>query len=113
MGITKDDLNKLKSEAQAKCPKSWIKVGYSTCGIAAGADEVYKVLKEEALAHNLDIAIQQCGCAGQCSAEPLVEVNVEGVPHVFYGKVNKEVARKIIDDHVCQKRLVENHVFEI
>jgi (2Fe-2S) ferredoxin len=43
----------------------------------------------------------------------LVEVNVDGVPHVFYGKVTKDVAHKIIEEHVCQKKLVENHIYEI
>ncbi len=111
--MTKEELNKIKEEATGRQPKNWIRVGYSTCGVAAGAEEVFNVLTEEAKAHNLDIQIKKCGCVGLCSAEPLVEVNVEGAPHVFYGKVNKETAHKIIDEHVCQKKLVENHIYEI
>ena len=111
--MTKEELNKIKEEATGRQPTNWIRVGYSTCGVAAGAEEVFNVLTEEAKAHNLDIQIKKCGCVGLCSAEPLVEVNVEGAPHVFYGKVNKETAHKIIDEHVCQKKLVENHIYEI
>jgi NADP-reducing hydrogenase subunit HndB len=113
MGMTKEQLLKMKDEALAKRPRNWIRVGYSTCGVAAGAKEVYDELVEEAKAHNLDVQITKCGCLGLCSAEPLVEVNVEGVPRVFYGKVNKDVAQKIVDEHVCQKRLVEGHIYEI
>ena len=113
MAMTRDDLNKLKAETQAKEPKNWIRVGYSTCGVAAGAKEVFDVLSEEVKARNMDLLVKKCGCVGLCSAEPLVEVNIEGVPRVFYGKVNKEVAHRIMDEHVCQKKLVENHIYEI
>ena len=113
MAITKDELNKLKADANASVPKNWIRVGYSTCGVAAGAKEVLEVLIEEVKAHNMDVVVKKCGCVGLCSAEPLVEVNIEGAPRVFYGKVNKEVAHRIMDEHVCQKKLVENHIYEI
>lgn len=113
MAITKEDLDQMKAAARKSAPVNWIRVGYSTCGVAAGADVVYKVLADEAKARGLNVVVKKCGCSGLCSAEPLVEVNVEGVPHVFYGKVNAEVAHKIMDEHVCQKKLVENHIFEL
>ena len=113
MAITRDELNTLKAAVWAKSPKNWIRVGYSTCGVAAGAREVFEVLVEEIKARNMDIVVKKCGCVGLCSAEPLVEVNIEGVPRVFYGKVNKEVAHRIMDEHVCQKKLVENHIYEL
>lgn len=113
MAITRDELNTLKAAVWAKSPKNWIRVGYSTCGVAAGAREVFEVLVEEIKARNMDIAVKKCGCVGMCSAEPLVEVNIEGVPRVFYGKVNKDVAHRIMDEHVCQKKLVENHIYEL
>ncbi|MEI6437808.1 MAG: (2Fe-2S) ferredoxin domain-containing protein [Candidatus Omnitrophota bacterium] len=113
MGITQQDLLQLKEKSLKDAPKNWIRVGYSTCGVAAGADVVYKVLAEEVAARGLSVEVKKCGCVGLCSAEPLVEVNVEGAPHVFYGKVNKEVAHKIMEEHVCQKKLVENHIFEM
>ncbi|MBF0594661.1 MAG: (2Fe-2S) ferredoxin domain-containing protein [Candidatus Omnitrophica bacterium] len=113
MGITRQDLDKLKEAAGKRVPKDWIRVGYSTCGVAAGADVVYSVLVEEVKARGLNLDVKKCGCVGLCSAEPLVEVNVEGVPHVFYGKVTKDVAHKIMDEHVSQKKLVENHIYEL
>ncbi len=113
MAITRDELNTLKAAVWAKSPKNWIRVGYSTCGVAAGAREVFEVLVEEIKARNMDIVVKKCGCVGLCSAEPLVEVNIEGVPRVFYGKVNKDVAHRIMDEHVCQKKLVENHIYEL
>ncbi|MEI7905002.1 MAG: (2Fe-2S) ferredoxin domain-containing protein [Candidatus Firestonebacteria bacterium] len=91
--------------------KNWIKVGMSTCGIAAGADEVYKTLVEEAKKRNIEVTVKKCGCAGKCYAEPLVEVNVEGAPRVTYGKVTKEVALSILEKHVRNKKLVNDYIF--
>ena len=113
MPMTRDELNRLKADALAKEPKNWIKVGYSTCGVAAGAKEVFETLVEEVKARNIDVVVKKCGCLGLCSAEPLVEVNTEGVPRVFYGKVTKEVAHRIMDEHVYQKKLVENHIYQL
>ena len=113
MGMTRDELNKWREDARGRAPRNWIRVGYSTCGIAAGAKEVLDVFVEEVKARNMDVAVQKCGCVGLCSAEPLVEVNIEGAPRVFYGKVNEEVAHRIMDEHVCAKKLVENHIYEI
>lgn len=113
MAMTKEELLAIKNKTVAGQPKNWIRVGYSTCGIAAGAKEVLEVLSGEVKARGLDLQVKKCGCLGLCSAEPLVEVSVEGAPRVIYGKVNKDVAHKIMDEHVCQKRLVEGHIYEI
>ncbi len=113
MTITKDDLKRIKDETIKSRPENCVYVGYSTCGIAAGADVVYKTLVEEVKTLNLDVEIKKCGCLGLCSAEPLVEVDVEGAPHVFYGKVDEETAHRIVDDHISQKRLVEGKKYDI
>lgn len=92
---------------------SWIKVGLSTCGVAAGADVVFATLVEEAKKRNVDIEIKRCGCQGMCYAEPMVEVKTEGMPPVLYGKVNKEIAAKIMEKHVCSNTLVKDSIYEL
>lgn len=108
----KKDIKKIRSQAQ-KNKGDWIKVGMSTCGIAAGADTVYATFVEEKEKRKLSIAIEKCGCAGMCHAEPLVEVCVEGLPCVTYGHVDKETAVKIIDKHVLGKFLLNDHIYSI
>ncbi len=110
--LSREDLDK---RAQSRKGKSgdWIKVGMSTCGIAAGAQEVYTVLAEEVKKRNIPVEVKQCGCVGMCYAEPLVEVNVEGLPAVMYGRVNKDAAIKIIEKHVCGKMLVNDYIFDM
>ncbi len=113
MGILKrEDLVRIKGERKG-APKNWIRVGYSTCGIAAGAQGVLDVLCEEVQRRGLDVQIKKCGCVGMCYAEPLIEVNVEGVPRVFYGKVDKETAAKIVEKHVCGKMLLNDRIYDV
>ncbi len=92
---------------------NYIKVGLSTCGIAAGADEVFDVLVSELKTRGIDIPVARCGCAGMCYAEPLVEVKVEGMPKVLYGKINTEMAMKIVRKHIVGKKLLNNHIYSI
>jgi NADP-reducing hydrogenase subunit HndB len=110
--MTMARLDEMKKEG-GKAPKDWIKVGLSTCGIAAGADKVYQILSDEVQLHNLDIKVLRCGCAGRCYAEPLVEVSVTGMPQVVYGKVTEPKAVEIIRKHVLNKTLLDDHIFEV
>jgi (2Fe-2S) ferredoxin len=93
--------------------KDWIKVGLSTCGIAAGAQTVYDLLKDESQKRSIAVDIKQCGCSGNCAAEPLIQVKVEGMPLVTYGRVDADTAIKILEKHVCGKRLVNDHIYGI
>ena len=110
--LSKQDLDSIRKK-NAETDRNWIKVGFSTCGIAAGAKEVYETLLEETRKHNADVEIKKCGCAGMCSAEPLVEVHVKNMPTVFYGKVDKDVATKIIEKHVGGKMLVNDRIYDM
>ena len=110
--MTKKDLEAIKQQRTAE-DRNWIKVGYCTCGIAAGAKEVYETLVAEKRKQNADIDIKKCGCVGMCSAEPLVEVHVKNMPTVFYGKVDKEVAAKIMEKHVGGKMLVNDRIYDM
>jgi (2Fe-2S) ferredoxin len=108
--LTRQDLEKMKT---SNAGRPYIKVGMSTCGVAAGAQEVYDLLAQEIKAHNVSIDLRRTGCVGMCHCEPLVEICVEGIPVVTYGRVTKDVALRIVEEHVCQKRLVNDHIYEL
>jgi (2Fe-2S) ferredoxin len=109
--LTPKDLEGMSNLSQEK-PKDWIKVGMSSCGIAAGAEDVYNFFVEEVKKRNIQIEVKKCGCVGMCYAEPLVEVSVDGLPVVTYGKVNKDIAIKILEKHVTAKMLVNDFIFD-
>lgn len=79
-----------------------ITIGLSSCGIAAGAKDVFSALEKEIAARGLDVALAQCGCVGMCFAEPLVEVASAGGPPVLYGNVNPSVALEILQHHIVE-----------
>jgi len=110
--LTKKDLERIK-EAHKDDGKDWIKVGMSTCGIAAGADKGDEDFVEEVKKRKLDIKVKKCGCQGMCYSEPSVEVRVKGLPDVIYGKVDKEGVTKILDKHVCGNTLVKDAIYEL
>ena len=79
-----------------------IKIGTASCGLAAGADEVLKYLRE-----NLkDTRIEEVGCIGHCYAEPLVEIETAS-GSFLYGNVEpkQELLDKILacDTEACLK----------
>ncbi len=82
-----------------------IKVGMSTCGLAAGADPVFAALSDEIKGRSIAWRVSRTGCAGMCSMEPLVEVAVPGQPAVMFGGVTPEFARQLIADCEAGKPL--------
>ena len=79
-----------------------ILVGMGTCGISAGAIDVYEALKAE-LAEKKDmdnVQVIPCGCAGMCTYEPIVEVVVPGQKRVTYVHVTPAMAEEIVYKHI-------------
>ncbi len=86
-------------------------VGMATCGIAAGARPVMTALLDEINANNLgDVSVIATGCLGFCYAEPLVEVRIPGKEPVRYKNVDAALAKNIVDKHVLQGIVIEEHV---
>lgn len=88
-------------------------IGMGTCGIAAGAKEAFDAFLDELNSRDIrDTKITQTGCMGLCFSEPTVEVDVPGMPRVIYGNVDAKVARRIVREHLIEKALVSDHIFD-
>ncbi|MFP4430188.1 MAG: (2Fe-2S) ferredoxin domain-containing protein [Spirochaetota bacterium] len=88
-------------------------VGMGTSGIAAGAKETLAAFLDELENHGLTtVAVRQTGSLGLDHAEPTVEVQMQDMPTVIYGKVDPEVARKIVRKHILSKELLSDHIFD-
>ncbi len=118
--MTLEDLRKLREEKKKILDRRDVSgndivviIGMGTCGIAAGAKESLNAfideIEKKKLAH---VTVKQTGCMGLCYVEPTVEVKVPGMPDTIYGKVDAATARKIVDDHIINKKLVNNHIFD-
>ena len=60
-----------------------IRVGLSTCGLAAGAQAVYTALHDQIRHRRLPVTLQRTGCVGACHREPLVEVIHDGAAVLY------------------------------
>ncbi len=117
--LTLDDLKKLRETKRAELARRdgektvEVIVGMGTCGIAAGSKQTFDAFVEELDSAGLtNVAVKQTGCLGQCSVEPMAEVKVPGMPDVIYGKVDAEIAKKIVRCHIIDKRMVQDHLFD-
>ena len=84
-------------------------VGMSTCGLSAGAKQVYDRLDELLREHPGSFELASTGCIGMCYREPLVEVREKG-DRVFYGEVSPELADEIYSKHVEGGEVLDEHV---
>lgn len=111
-----EDLKKIREEALKKqqlketSGKTEVIVGMGTVGIAAGARETLKAILDTIERDNLsDIIVRQTGNIGLDSFEPIVQIALPGEEKVTYGKVNPEMARQIIKQHVVGGKIVEEY----
>ncbi len=70
-------------------------VGMASCGLAAGAERVYRTL-EQGKNEGLNIVVGKTGCLGLCCREPLLEVRFPTGLRVIYSKVDEEKTQRIL-----------------
>lgn len=74
-----------------------ITVGTGTCGLAAGARAVLERLTALVEERGLAARVVETGCMGACFAEPLVAVQVPGLPRMVYCEVDEAFCDKLVD----------------
>jgi len=84
-----------------------VRVGFGSCGIAAGARKVIAQFEKSLADKGLAIAVEQTGCNGMCFNEPLVEVFDETGKVHLYGKVAPEDVDGIIEKHIVGGKAVD------
>ena len=89
-------------------------VAMGTCGIAAGARDTMKSVLNYIENENVSgVMVTQTGCLGRCEEEPIVQVIFGDQPKVVYGKVNTQVAEKIMKQHVQNGQPVKENIIQI
>lgn len=117
--LNREGLAKLRAEAKtawrvrATASGAQIIIGMGTCGIAAGAAKAWAAFEDEIAKNKLtDVQVLQTGCMGLCYSEPTVEVRMPDMPPIIYGKVDAEVARRIVRKHIVGKLLINDHIYD-
>ena len=94
------ELNSLRAAGEATLYPDQIKisVGMATCGLAAGAGQIYETIHQRLEQRGLDARLSKTGCIGYCQQEPLVDVRLPGQGRVIYTQVSRPRARALVDE---------------
>jgi (2Fe-2S) ferredoxin len=115
-----EELKRVREEAlqkkQMKATPGNIQVivAMGTCGIAAGARDTMKsVLNYIENEKVSGVTVTQTGCIGLCEQEPIMQVVIGDQPKVMYGKVDAQVAQKIMKQHVQNGQPVKEYIIQM
>ncbi len=98
-------------EGQAKAR---VIVHMGTCGIAAGARGVMTALIDEIGKRALmDVLVTISSCAGLCSREPMVTVELRDQPPVKYVDLTAEKAVEVLERHVLGGNIVQEYALAV
>jgi NADP-reducing hydrogenase subunit HndB len=107
--LTIADLKKIKDKVHSETSlragehRAKVTVHMGTCGIAAGARAVMDSLMGAIAEANVsDVIVTTSGCAGLCSQEPMVTVELTGQNPIIYGKIDANKMRQVFMRHVMQ-----------
>ena len=91
-----------------------ITVHMGTCGIAAGARKVMSTMLALVEQENAeDIVLTTSGCAGLCSREPMMTIELKGEAPVKYVDLDEDKTKKIFSEHVLAGAVVEEYALAI
>ena len=89
-------------------------VHMGTCGIAAGAQAVLTALKDAVNDRQLtEVLVTTSSCAGLCSREPMITVQLPDRPAVKYADMTAEKAARVLEEHVIGGKIVQEYVLAV
>ena len=114
-----EELERVREEAlqkkQLKAASGNIQViiAMGTCGIAAGARDTMKsILNYIEIEKVSGVTVTQTGCIGLCEQEPILQVVLGDQPKAMYGKVNAQLAQRIMKQHVQNGQPVKENIIQ-
>ena len=118
--ITPSDLDRISEDVKAVIhlrkgvARCRILVHMGTCGIAAGARAIMSTLMTELEARGVkDVALTTSSCAGLCSREPMITVQMKDEPPVKYVDLTPEKVKVILDQHVAGGNIVVEYALSV
>ncbi|PKN79293.1 MAG: NADH-quinone oxidoreductase subunit F [Candidatus Cloacimonetes bacterium HGW-Cloacimonetes-1] len=78
-----------------------VKVGVASCGLAAGAGDVFSRVQEYISEQKLDISLVKTACIGMCFEEPIVALSGMDAGTIIMGKVTADSIIESLDDYLA------------
>ncbi len=108
--LTLEQLREMRETARKKACRDdgdfrgRVTVHMGTCGIAAGAGRVLAAVRKELeRIPATGITLATSGCAGLCSREPMMTVELPKAPPVKYGDLTPEKVRQVLAHHLLER----------
>ena len=87
-----------------------IYIGAGSCGLAAGADEVQIAAAEYFQKAGIDGRIVPVGCIGPCYLEPLLDVQMPGIPRLSYANMTAKDVAPLLKSFIEQKEIPKHRL---
>lgn len=85
-----------------------IKIGLASCGLAAGAQEIYDAAAKYRKNKKATVELQKTACIGFCFAEPLMELISSDGNSITYCNVTPEKVDKLVDSFLAENPIEED-----
>jgi NADP-reducing hydrogenase subunit HndB len=91
-----------------------ITVHMGTCGISAGARKIMsEAMRCVEKSGASDIIVTTSGCAGFCSREPMITVEITKEAPVKYVDLDEKKMNRIFDEHVLKGNIVREYALAL
>lgn len=91
--------------------KTLVNVSCGTCGIASGAEQVWKAMHEAVKAHGVEnVEFIRSGCMTYCYAEPTVTITRPEMAPVTFGHVDEKRATALVTEFIAKGDPVEGEI---
>ncbi|MDH4268159.1 MAG: (2Fe-2S) ferredoxin domain-containing protein, partial [Deltaproteobacteria bacterium] len=115
-----EDLKKIKESVQASVNlreggyRAKVNIHMGTCGIASGARGIMTAVMNEIEKGDIkDVIVTTSGCAGLCSREPMITVELLGAAPVKYSDLTPDKMREIFSEHVLGGKVLEKYALSV
>lgn len=115
-----EDLKKIKQSVESSVNlreggyRAKVNIHMGTCGIAAGARTLMTAVMDEIGKRDIkDVIVTTSGCAGLCSREPMITVEILGAAPVKYVDLTPDKMREIFAEHVLGGKAVEKYALAV
>jgi NADH-quinone oxidoreductase subunit F len=88
-------------------PRAVIYIGAASCGLAAGAEETIAAVSGFLRGKNAAADILRVGCIGPCYLEPMMDVQMPGLPRISYANVAPDRAVELLEAFFAKGEIPE------
>ena len=113
------DINAIREQMKSKVlirdntkeGETHVFVGMGTCGIQAGAVEVFNAFVDEISSRVIrNVRISRVDCLGQCDKEPMAQVILPGAAPVTYAALTPAKVKEIVEKHILGGTAVAEYI---